>query len=246
MVRGDDGKQGEGTPTMNTSLILSMLLLAIAPVFSLQAQTGGQVDGVTVKNQKVYSMSGDNLEILADNLKLPFAVEVNTNGWFKVGKGNERRLAEGQIIRSDGWLLNPDGSVEPVFDHVVMQAGAVKIVRDGQAAPLAQPMDFANGMHLDPDGSCVYPGGMSVRLMDGQLFRMDGTPVDAKDTATLKNGVVVVQKDGSLIRLAPVQIMGMNDGTRVRGDGQVQKPDGTTSQLREGQTILIEGALLSR
>jgi hypothetical protein len=87
---------------------------------------------------------------------------------------------------------------------------------------------------------------MSVRLMDGQLFRMDGTPVDAKDTATLKNGVVVVQKDGSLIRLAPVQIMGMNDGTRVRGDGQVQKPDGTTSQLREGQTILIEGALLSR
>jgi hypothetical protein len=92
MVRGDDGKQGEGTPTMNTSLILSMLLLAIAPVFSLQAQTGGQVDGVTVKNQKVYSMSGDNLEILADNLKLPFAVEVNTNGWFKVGKGKERGL----------------------------------------------------------------------------------------------------------------------------------------------------------
>jgi hypothetical protein len=231
---------------MKTSQILSMLLLAIASVFSLQAQTASPVDGVTVKNQKVYSMSGNRLDILTDNLKLPFAVEVNTNGGFKVGKGKERRLAEGQIIRSDGWLLNPDGSVEPVFDHVAMQAGAVKIVRDGQTELLALPMDFANGMHLEPDGSCAYPSGANARLMDGQLFRLNGTPVAAKDTVTLKNGVVVVQKDGSLIRLAPVQIMGMNDGTRVRGNGQIQKADGTVTQLREGQTILLDGALVRR
>ena len=54
----------------------------------------------------------------------------------------------------------------------------------------------------------------------------------------------MVQKEGTLIRLAPVQIMGMNDGTRVRGDGLIQKGDGTTIQLHEGQTILIEGALV--
>jgi hypothetical protein len=231
---------------MNTRRILFLLLLAVAPLFSLQAQTAGPVDGVTVRNQKVYSMNGDRLDILTDDLKLPFAVEVSTNGEFKVGKGRERKLQEGQVLRSDGWLLSPDGSVEPVFDHVAMQAGAVKIVRDGQAGPLARPMDFANGMHLEPDGSCIYPSGARLRLLDGQLFRMDGTPVAAKDTVTLKNGVVVVQKDGSLIRLAPVQIMGMNDGTRVHGDGLIQKPDGTSSQLREGQTILLDGALVRR
>lgn len=229
---------------MKTSRILSILLLAAATVFSLQAQTDGQVDGVTVKDQKVYSMSGDKLEILADNLKFPFNVEVDTNGCFTVGKGKARTLQAGQVIRRDGWLLNPDGSVEPVFDHVTMQGGVVKVVRDGLAEPLAKPMNFANGLSLAPDGSCVYPDGAHARLMDGQLFRLDGTPIASKDTITLKNGGVVVQKEGTLIRLSPVQIMGMNDGTRVRGDGSIQKRDGTTIQLREGQTILIEGALV--
>jgi hypothetical protein len=231
---------------MNTSRILSILLLAIAPAIPLQAQTVSPVDGVTVKDQKVYSMNGEKLEVLADDLQLPFAVEVSTNGEFKVGKGKARRLQEGQVIRRDGWLLNPDGSIEPVFDHVVMKEGAVQVVRDGQAEPLAKPMHFANGLYLEPDGSCVYPDGARTRLMDGQLFRLDGTPIAAKDTITLKNGVVAVQKDGSLIRLAPVQIMGMNDGTRVRGNGLIQKPDGTTIQLRAGQTILVEGARIRR
>jgi hypothetical protein len=173
---------------MKTNRILSIISLVVASAFSLQAQAAGVVDGVTVKDQKVYSMSGDRLDILTDDIKFPFAVEVNTHGEFKVGKGQERKLQEGQVIRSDGWLLNPDGSIEPVFDHVAMQAGAVKIVRDGRAGPLAKPMDFANGMHIEPDGSCVYPDGSRPRLMDGQLFRLDGTPVAAKDTVTLKNG----------------------------------------------------------
>lgn len=231
---------------MNTHRIFSILSLIVASVFSLYAQTGGGVDGVTVKAQKVYSISGDKLEVLADNLKFPFNVEVCTNGDFKVGKGKARNLQEGQVLRRDGWLLKQDGSVEPVFDHVVMKEGAVQVVRDGQAEPLAKPMSCANGLSLVPDGSCVYPDGARTRLMDGQLFQLDGTPIAAKDTISLKNGGVVVQKEGTLIRLSPVQIMGMNDGTRVRGDGLIQKPDGSSSQLREGQTILIEGALLSR
>jgi hypothetical protein len=82
--------------------------------------------------------------------------------------------------------------------------------------------------------------------MDGQLFRLDGTAIVPKDTVTLKNGRVVVQRDGSLISLSPVQIMGMNDGTRVRGDGLIQNPDGTTVQLHEGQTILVEGVIVRR
>ena len=75
---------------------------------------------------------------------------------------------------------------------------------------------------------------------------MDGTVIPAKDTATLINGRVVVQKDGSLIPLSPVQIMGMSDGTRVRGDGTITKRDGSTSQLREGRTVLIEGVIVGR
>jgi len=97
-----------------------------------------------------------------------------------------------------------------------------------------------------PDGYCVYSDGGRSRLVDGQLFRLDGTFVPAKDTVTLKNGHVTVQKSGTLVPLTPIQIMGMNDGTRVHGDGFIQRLDGTTMQLREGQTILVDGVIVRR
>jgi hypothetical protein len=60
----------------------------------------------------------------------------------------------------------------------------------------------------------------------------------------MKDGKVVVQKEGKLIYLAPAETMGMNDGTSVRGDGLIRNRDGTQSKLVEGQTIIIPGALV--
>jgi hypothetical protein len=225
---------------MNRIIFLSLLVILRAPSF--QARAGDSVEGVTVKDDQAYFLRGDKLEALTENLKFPFDVEISTNGDFQVAGGKTRSIQQGQIIRSDGWLLNSDGSVEPVFDHIAMKAGKVILVRDGKAEALAKPMSFANKLEVSPDGGCVYPGGRRARLTDGQMFRLDGTAVPAKDTITLKNGCVVVQREGSLITLAPVQIMGMNDGTRVYGDGYIQQRDGTKTKLHEGQTILIDGA----
>ena len=205
---------------------------------SLHAQSDNAADGVTVKNAKIYNIQGDQLVELTDVEKLPFDVEVSTNGTFKVADGKERTLGEGQIIRRDGWLVSPDGSVQPVFDYVAMQGGRVVVVRDGQSTPLATAMAFPNGLTIQPDGTC---SGNS-RLQDGQLFRMDGTGIMAKDAATLINGRVVIQRYGSLIDLAPVQVMGMNDATHVYGSGQIQSRDGPTTKMREGQTFLFDGA----
>jgi len=208
---------------------------------SLQAQTDSSVDGVTVKGDTVYCMHGGQLEVLTDNVKLPFNIEVSTNGYFKVGKGQERKLEDGQVLRRDGWLLNRDGSTWPVFDYVALKQGQVVVVRDGQSQTLTKTMTFANHLRISPDGSCIYPNGSSARLVDGQLFRLDGTSIPAKDTATLENGRVVVQKSGKLITLKPSQIMGMNDGRRLRWDGTIVNRDGTTTQLHEGETVLIDG-----
>jgi hypothetical protein len=153
---------------------------------------------------------------------------------------------EGQEILREGWLLNPDGSIQPVIDHVAMKAGKVMVVRDGRSEALGNPLTFPNNMTVAPDGTCTDSSGKRFRLVDGQLFQLDGAPLPAKDAVTLKNGRVVVQKDGSTITLAPVQIMGMNDGTRVRGNGVIEKQNGTTIQLTEGQTILIEGLYIKR
>jgi len=223
-------------------VVFCLAFLAAVWTPSLQAQTDKSVDGVTVKNETVYAMHGAQLDALTDVLKLPCDVEVNTNGYFKVGNGRERKLEEGQVLRSDGWLLNRDGSLWPVFDYVALKDGKVIVVRDGQAETLTKTMTFPNRLSISPDGSCVYPTGGNARLADGQLFQLDGSSVPSKDTVTLKNGKVVVQKSGTLITLDTAQIMGMNDGSRVQGDGTIKNRDGTTTQLHEGQTVLVDGA----
>ncbi len=227
----------------NRMLLVAILAMLCAPAIQLWA--GDDVNGVTVKDNKVFAIRGDKLEILATNLSLPFDVEVTTNGTFTVGKGKERRIQEGQVVRNDGWLLNPDGSVEPVFDHVVMKNGRVYVVRDGQAMAITKPFVFPNNMTVAPDGTGSNLPGGQTRMQDGQLFRLDGTPVQARDTVSLKDGRVVVQKQGTLIPLSPAQIMGMSDGTRVFGTGRIQKMDGTIIELHEGQTVFLEGAKYS-
>lgn len=232
---------------MNINRILLLVWLPIFFGLALPVRALAEVDGATVKDNQVYAIQGDQLEPLTQNLKLPFKVEVYTNGTFKVGKdGKPRQIREGQVVRNDGWLLNPDGSIEPVFDHVMMKNGRVYVVRDGQATALTKTMTFPNGMTLEPNGDGSNLPGGQIRLQDGQLFRLNGTPIQARDTISMKNGRVVVQKNGTLIPLSPVQIMGMDDGTRVRGDGTIWKHDGTTFQLKEGQTILVAGARYGR
>ena len=220
--------------------VLAILFLATA-AFALRAQNADSADGATVKNDTTYALHGDQQQILTDKLKLPFDVEVNTNGEFKVADGKFRKIAEGQIVRKDGWLLNPDGSVEPVFDHVTFSGGKIIVVRDGEATTLAADMTFSNATRITLDGWCAYPDGSRQRLVDGQLFHLDGSVVPAKDTITLKNGAVVVQKSGKLIPLAPGKIMGMNDGTRIHGEGFIENRDGSTKPLKEGETILVDG-----
>lgn len=226
--------------------IFHIILLATICTLSLQAQAGQDADAVTVKDKIAYALNGDKSEALTAELTFPDKVVVNTNGSFKVADGKERQLLEGQVLRRDGWLVNTDGSVQPVVDHLGMKAGKVYVVRDGQSTALDASITLPNGMSVGPDGyGSGLPGGRN-RILDGQLFRLDGTSIPGKDTVTLKGGQVVVQRDGTLIPLASMQIMGMSDGTRVSGNGSIQKHDGSTFKLREGQTILIEGAVYSR
>lgn len=230
---------------MNRILFLVFLTFCCIPMLRAQESEATQdSDGATIKQGKPYSIQGDDLQLITKNLDLPFNIVVTTNGNFTVGKGSERALSEGQILKSDGWLISPDGSAVPVFDHVAMSEGRVVLVRDGDSQILTDPMTFPNGLNIGPDGSCAYPSGAHARLMDGQMFQLDGTPILSKDTISMKHGQVVVQKEGKLLYLAPAETMGMNDGTSVRGDGLMQNRDGTQSWLVEGQTLVIPGALV--
>ena len=210
------------------------------------------IDAVTLKDKQVYCIRGNQTEAATNAVKLPFEVIINPDGKFTVAAGAERELQEGQIIRKDGWLLDPTGGLSPVFDHVTLVEGTVVVVRDGNPEELTQTRTFSNGLTIAPDGSVLYPSGARSRLADGQLFRLDGTTVASKDTANIVNGQVVMLKSATLIALTSppmwgmLKIMGMNDGTKVRCDGLITRWDGTTFWLTEGQTILIDGPAARR
>lgn len=232
--------------TMKTFHLVGLLLLAGFGPLIFSASAADSVEAVIAKEDVTYQLNGGQPELLPENILFPDQVEVFTNGTFKVSDGNERKLKTGQVLRRDGWLVNANGSVQPVVDHVGMKEGRVYVVRDGTATPMTTPMNFPNGMSVGPDGlGSRLPSGRD-RMQDGQLFRLNGAVIPAKDTVTLKNGRIIVQRDGTLVTLSPVQMMGMSDGTRVYGRGAIQKPDGTTVELREGQTVLVDGAFYGR
>src|ERR1017187_6120703 len=225
--------------TLRISVIIQFFLAANAVL--LFAQANSFTDGVICRTNRTLLQSVGEWTILTSRMTMPGGIEVFTNGTFRVNEGKPRLLETGQILRADGTLLNPDGSVMPVFDHIAMSNGRMMVFKDGEGEGLTTALTLPDGSTINPDGSYVH-GTRRSRLVDGQLLTLEGASMGGLDTITLSNGKVVVYKSGALIRLeSPVQIMGLCDGSRVRADGLVTARDGTTTRLTEGQTATVEG-----
>jgi hypothetical protein len=227
-------------PTTLRVLVIIQFFLAANAVL-LFAQANSSTEGVTgLTNRTLLQRSGE-WTLLESQMTMPGGIKVFTNGTFRVNDGKARHLQEGQILRPDGNLLNPDGSIMPVFDHIAMSGATVMVFKDGEGEALTDTLVLPDGTGINPDGTYARPG-RSSRLVDGQLLTLEGVPMRGLDTISFRNAKVVVYKSGALIPLpSPNVIMGMYDGTRVRGDGFITFPDGTTAQMTEGQTITVEG-----
>lgn len=225
--------------TLRALVIIQFFVAANAVLVFAQANSFSE--GVICRTNRTLLQSGREWTLLPAPMTMSGGIKVFTNGTFRVNEGKIRSLGAGQILRADGTLLNPDGSVMPVFDHIAMSKGTVMVFKDGEGAGLTAPLTMPDGSVINPDGSYAR-GTRRSRLVDGQLLTLEGASMGGLDTITLSNGKVVVYKSGALIRLeSPVQIMGMYDGSRVRADGLVTFRDGTTTQLIEGQTVTVEG-----
>lgn len=216
-------------------------LVLAAPDRPPRALASGE--SVLRKDDQVMLLRGGKSTLLEEEVTVAGDVKMMTNGFFTVKGGKERELKEGQSLSEDGTLTSADGSVMPVWDHVAMKNGRITVVRDGEGAPLEQAMTLPDGSTLLPDGLITRGLGGQDRLLDGQLLRLDGTPLAAKDTITKRDNKVVVQKDGSVLTLAPGRNIMMNDGTKVMGDGTVIMSDGRTISLAEGQILTVEGVV---
>src|SRR5213592_2445963 len=93
---------------------------------ALLAQDNPTVASLSFKQGEVWIPKDGNSLDTTNAVTLPGGIWVNPNGVFKVNKGKERQLREGQTIDEDGMLIIPDGSVVPVIDHLAMRAGRVQ------------------------------------------------------------------------------------------------------------------------
>ena len=225
--------------TLGSLVIIQFLIAASAHI--LFAQPNPATDGVICRTNRSLLQRGGEMTLVKAEMTMPGGIKVLTNGTFRVNQGKPRPLKEGQILREDGFLLNPDGSTLPVCDHIAMSGSTVMIFKDGDSEALAAPLTLPDGSIINPDGTYAHAGRTS-RLVDGQLVTLEGASLTGLDTISFRNGKVVVYKSGALIPLqSPIVIMGMYDGTRVRGDGFITFHDGTTTQLTEGQIITVPG-----
>jgi hypothetical protein len=224
--------------------VVSLLLCLGLP--ALGADENQAPESATFKGGKVLVLKAGKLVETTNEVAIAGNVVINTNGVFKVGPGKARQMSERQTIDAQGMLTSPDGSVVPVFDHYVLRGGRVEVVQDGEAALLAREFALPDGARISPDGSMRGRDGRLSRLLDGQLMRLDGSVVPVTDTISLKEGKVVLFKDGGRVELKRTQVISMSDGTRVTGDGGVTRPDGSSVTLKEGETIKIPGVLSPR
>lgn len=225
----------------SAGLVLAGLALHAGSVFGANG-----VDSVTRKGKELLVLKAGRSEPLTQDLDLPHDIKVMTNGFFTVKGGKARELQDGQRLSADGMLASPDGRIAPVIDHIAVKEGKVLVVKDGEGQTIDRPVTLPNGTRVSPDGTVRTARGRLHRLVDGQLFTLDGEIIAAKDTITLQEGKVIVQKDGAQFEIEARQSLMMNDGTKVVGDGTVIKKDGTKFKLTEGQVVTVEGVVKLR
>lgn len=229
--------------TLKSVQTVALAALLVGGSRSSAAAPAGAIDRVQLQNAKVLVWQGGKSTPATEAVELPDAIKVQTNGTYTVANGKERKLNEGETLNRDGMLARPDGSLAPVFDHVMMKRGKVALMKDGETSVVSSTIIVPGGTSVYADGSVMLPTGSRRRLLDGELFRLDGKAIATKDTITLQQGKVMVQKDGSMFSVAAGRNLTMNDGTKVFGDGTVIKADGTRVTLREGDVITIDGVV---
>ena len=218
-------------------------LIALLPVTRTAAaeEVETKADSVLFKERTIMARA-EGKDFQSTNLVvLPGGVKVRTNGVFTVGAGKERQLLEGQRIDVTGMLASPDGTVVPVSDHLILRSGRLNLVKDGESKTTTSNYRLADGTSISPDGTVSGADRRIRRLLDGQVFKLDGSTLSAVDTVTRIKGEIVLQKDGGRVSLSPTQKIMMSDGTRVSGDGTVTRPDGTKTVVKEGEVLRIEG-----
>jgi len=221
--------------------IISVAVALFTLIEMLAAAPLTTAERVQFKSGKVYVAQNGGLKEAREEVALPFDILVQTNGAFTVKSGKPRQLQDGEMLDRNGMLLRPDGTIQPVMDHVTMKRNRMVVVKDGVVSDVKGRIKLGDGSTVSSDGYLTSPRGTVRKVLDGELFRLEGGNLPVRDTVTMQDGRVMVQKDGSTLAVGRNSTIMMNDGTKVFSDGTIIRFDGSKSKLREGETLVIEG-----
>ncbi len=228
----------KSSTTVNLTLLLTLAAISCA---CLHGEQAASVDRVVFKDAAVWGVKDGATLLLTNEVSLPRDIKVMTNGTFRVKEGKERHFAEGQVLGADGMLISPDGTIKPVFDHVGVVAGKPVIMKDGEVSPLQADTDLPEAGRITPEGYLIDKSGARRKLLDGEIIDLNGQAIPASDTVILKDGRVMVQKDGASMEVAPGRNLMMNDGSKVFGNGTIVMKDGTRRSLVPDEILKLEG-----
>src|SRR5437667_12898625 len=108
---------------MKTFNCLAVLALPLAIMVAfLPNVRGANPERVLFKEGQVWVVQNGTSAALTGDIDLPNDIVVFTNGTFKVGAYTPRAFEEGQSLGWEGMLTSANGRIEPVIDHVAMDA----------------------------------------------------------------------------------------------------------------------------
>ena len=225
---------------MKTSAIIKHFALVSFTCLTVSGAQGA-VERVQFLNEKIFVWQNGTVKVTTNEVYLPFSIVVKTNGTFAVKGGRDRPLDEGDLLGADGMLLKRDGTITPVMAHITSNRGEIVVVQDGIPAVVTGAARLPDGTTVRADRRISRPDGSARWMLDGELFFTEGGRLPARDTVTVQDGEVQVQKDGSTLSIGRTRSIMMNDGTKVRGDGTVVYFNGEQAHLADGQILVIEG-----
>jgi hypothetical protein len=232
---------------MKTIILCKTTAFALLFAFGVTAaEPITTAEKVQLRGNKVFAWLNGVPVAAQTKVALPFNILIETNGTFTVKGGRLRALEDGDILGRDGMLLKPDGTIAPVMDHVTMNRGQILRAEDGDAEAPRSVLQLGDGTVVQPDRKIITPSGSPSWVLDGELFQPQGGTLPARDTITMQNGQVMVQKDGSMLVVGSNRSIMMNDGTKVMGDGTIITFNGGRLKLSEGQIFPIEGVVVRR
>jgi hypothetical protein len=107
-------------------------------------------------------------------------------------------------------------------------------------------MELGDGTIVSSDGKITPRDGTARKLLDGELLQPEGGVLPTRDTITMQDGQVRVQKNGSMVSVEPGRSIMMEDGTKVLGDGTIIRFNGDRTTLAEGEIVVIEGVVVRK